>query len=91
MAANFLFAATRPTKAGRKGNCWDNACSETLFSSLKVERLYGQRFQMIREARDEVVAWLLWCNRARMHSMLHYVSPVQFKQDWANAMTKTVA
>jgi transposase InsO family protein len=23
----------------RKGNCWDNACSETLFSSLKVERL----------------------------------------------------
>jgi putative transposase len=23
----------------RKGNCWDNACSETLFGSLKVERL----------------------------------------------------
>jgi putative transposase len=22
----------------RKGNCWDNACSETLFGSLKVER-----------------------------------------------------
>jgi transposase InsO family protein len=21
----------------RKGNCWDNACSETLFGSLKVE------------------------------------------------------
>ena len=24
----------------RKGNCWDNACSETLFGSLKVERLH---------------------------------------------------
>jgi transposase InsO family protein len=23
----------------RKGNCWDNACSETLFGSLKAERL----------------------------------------------------
>jgi transposase InsO family protein len=27
----------------RKGNCWDNACSETLFGSLKVERLHGMR------------------------------------------------
>jgi transposase InsO family protein len=25
----------------RKGTCWDNACSETLFGSLKVERLHG--------------------------------------------------
>ena len=28
----------------RRGNCWDNACSETLFGSLKAERLHGQRF-----------------------------------------------
>jgi len=26
----------------RRGNCWDNACSETVFGSLKVERLHGQ-------------------------------------------------
>jgi transposase InsO family protein len=25
----------------RKGDCWDNAVTETLFSSLKVERLAG--------------------------------------------------
>jgi putative transposase len=75
----------------RKGNCWDNACSETLFSSLKVERLDGQRFQTIREAKNEVVAWLLWYHRTRMHPTLHYVSPVQFEQDWANAMTKIAA
>ena len=25
----------------RKGNCWDNACAESLFGSLKVERLHG--------------------------------------------------
>ena len=48
----------------RKGNCWDNACSETLFGSLKVERLHGQRFKTKREAKDETVAWLLWYNRA---------------------------
>jgi putative transposase len=25
----------------RKGNCWDNAATETLFASLKVERLHA--------------------------------------------------
>jgi len=46
----------------RKGNCWDNACSETLFGSLKVERLHGQRFETRRQAKDETIAWLLWYN-----------------------------
>ena len=79
----------RPSMS-RQGNCWDNACSETLFGSLKVERLHGQRFATIREAKDEVMAWLLWYNRMRMHSTLNYVSPVQFEQDWMDA-TVTIA
>ena len=66
----------------RKGNCWDNACSETLFGSLKVERLYGRRFKTRREAKDEAIDWLLWYNRDRLHSTLAYVSPMQFEQDW---------
>lgn len=52
----------------RKGNCWDNARSETPFGSLKVEPLHGQRFQRIRAAKDETIAGLLWYGRARMHS-----------------------
>jgi transposase InsO family protein len=66
----------------RKGNCWDNACSETLFGSLKVERLHGQRFKTRREAKDEAMAWLLWYNRTRLHSTLAYVSPMQFEENW---------
>ncbi len=66
----------------RKGNCWDNACSETLFASLKVERLHGQRFQTIRQAKDETLDWLLWYNRTRLHSTLKYLSPMQFEQQW---------
>jgi transposase InsO family protein len=69
----------------RKANCWDNACAESLFGSLKVERLHGQRFQTIRQAKDEVIAWLLWYNRTRMHSTLGYVSPMEFEQDWNQA------
>ena len=66
----------------RRGNCWDNACSETLFGSLKVERLHGQRFKTRRQAMDEVVAWMLWYNQTRLHSTLGYVSPVQFEEHW---------
>lgn len=54
----------------RRGNCWDNACSETLFGSLKVERLHGQRFVTRRQAKDEAIAWVLWYNRTRLHSTL---------------------
>jgi putative transposase len=66
----------------RKGNCWDNACSETLFGSLRVERLHGQRLKTRREAKGEIIDWLLWYNRARLHSTLAYVSPMQFELDW---------
>ena len=64
-----------------RGNCWDNACSETLFRSLKGERLHGQRLKTRRQAMDKVVAWMLWYNRARLHSTLAYLSPMQFEEN----------
>ncbi len=69
----------------RKGNCWDNAPSETLFASLKVERLHGQSFHTIRQAKDETLAWLLWYNQSRMHSTINYFSPIQFEQQWQHS------
>ena len=59
-----------------------NACSETLFGSLKVEHLHGQRFETRRQAKDEAIAWLLWYNKARLPSTLAYVSPMQLKSEW---------
>ena len=35
----------------RKGNCWDNSVTETLFGSLKVERLHGMRFSTRRAGK----------------------------------------
>jgi putative transposase len=67
----------------RKGNCWDNAPSEALFASLKVERLHGECFETIRQAKDP--NWLLWYNQTRIHSTLGYVSPMQFEQDWCRS------
>ncbi len=64
----------------RKGNCWDNACSETLFGSLKVERLHGMGFKSHREGKDATLDWLLWYNGSRMHSTLRCLSPAQFER-----------
>jgi putative transposase len=57
---------------------------------MKVERLHGQRFSTIRQAKDETVAWLLWYNRQRMHSTLNYASPVEYEHNW-DRMNETTA
>ena len=66
----------------RKGNCWDNAVTETLFGSLKVERLHGEHYATRRHAKDDVLDWLTFYNRKRMHSTLGYVSPMEFEENW---------
>ncbi len=52
--------------------------------------VHGQRFVTRRQAKDEVVAWLLWYNQTRLHSTLAYVSPMRFEQDWLAAQAKQV-
>jgi putative transposase len=69
----------------RKGNCWDNAPSESVFASLKVERLHGHRFATIQQAREEVLNWVQWYNHTRLHSALKYVSPMQFERQYTAA------
>ena len=66
----------------RRANCWDNAVTETLFGSLKVERLHGETFVTVRAAKDAVMRWVLWYNQKRMHSTIGYQSPDEFEQAW---------
>lgn len=66
----------------RKGDCWDNAPTESWFGSFKNERVHGERF----ETRDEMKAMTfeyieVFYNRRRQHSALGYKSPVQFLND----------
>ena len=75
----------------RKGNCWDNAVTESLWGSLKVGRLHGRHFATRREAMDEVIDWLSFYNHRRLHSTLGYVSPMQFERAWHAAQQKRAA
>jgi putative transposase len=64
----------------RKGNCWDNACVESFFRTLKVERVYHRRYATREEAKQDVFQWIeVFYNRQRRHSTLGYRSPAEFE------------
>ena len=65
----------------RKGNCYDNACVESFFASLKTELVAFERFATRAEAQEALFRWIeLFYNRVRRHSTLGYHSPVDFEQ-----------
>ena len=65
----------------RKGNCWENAVSESFFSHLKAELLADARFPTREQARSEVLRYLVWYNAERLHSTLGYISPSRFEEE----------
>jgi putative transposase len=75
----------------RKGNCWDNAPTESLWSRLKAARVHGVKFATHQHAIDEVMDWIHFYNQKRLHSTLNYVSPMQFEAAWQNTQTKQAA
>lgn len=63
-----------------KGNCYDNACAESFFHSLKVEAIHGERFTTREAMRQTVFEYLETdYNRIRLHSANGYQSPVDFE------------
>jgi putative transposase len=70
----------------RKGNCWDNACSESFFNSLKNERVHGTRYRTQAEAKADIFDYIEpFYNRKRLHSTLGFASPTNFLQQWITA------
>jgi putative transposase len=64
----------------RPGNCYDNAFIESFWSSLKYELVYPQRFATRAEARTAIFDYIeTFYNRTRLHSSLHYLSPLNFE------------
>lgn len=67
----------------RKGNCWDNACAETFFSTIKSERLNHKTYKTREEARHDIF-WYIECfyNRKRRHQAIGYLTPETFKRQF---------
>lgn len=64
----------------RKGDCWDNAVSESFFATLEKELLALQPLQSRSKTRQEVADYIdNYYNLVRLHSHLDYVSPIEFE------------
>lgn len=65
----------------RRGDCWDNACAESFFKSLKSELIGKTIFAGRREAMQAIFEYIeMFYNRIRLHSTLGYVSPADFEE-----------
>lgn len=64
----------------RKGNCWDNAVSESFFATLKKEVVHDACFESKDRARLEIFEYIeSYYNRKRGHVAIDYATPEQFE------------
>src|SRR5579871_4696250 len=76
----------------RKGNCWDNAPTESFFASLKKELVYRTHFASRSEAKAAIFEWIeVWYNRKRRHSSLGYLSPEAFEKQYQPELQRAIA
>lgn len=67
----------------RKGDCWDNAVSESFFASLEKELLIDSFFHRRDDARQAVFEYIEgYYNRGRRHSTLGYLSPFEYERQF---------
>ena len=62
------------------GDCYDNACAESFFHTLKVEAIHGEHFATRKHMRQTVFEYIeVDYNRTRRQSANGYISPMAFE------------
>jgi putative transposase len=75
----------------RRGNCYDNAPTESWFATLKRELVHRRNYATQAEARQDIFEYIeVWYNRQRKHSAIGYMSPIEYEQQWEKS-TATAA
>ncbi|MFN2615889.1 MAG: IS3 family transposase [Thermoleophilaceae bacterium] len=65
---------------GRKGECWDNAVSESFFATFKNELIYTRPWPTRAGLRPAVFDYIEgWYNTRRLHTSLGYRSPAEYE------------
>ncbi|MCA1591868.1 MAG: IS3 family transposase [Acidobacteria bacterium] len=74
----------------RRGNCWDNAVTESFFGILKAE--LGDCFETRQQAGDLLFDYIeVFYNRQRMHSASGYLAPTEYEARYYQAQLKQAA
>ena len=67
-------------RMSRTGNCWDNACVESFFGTLKRELVYHHHYATRDKAKQDIFEYIeKFYNRMRRHSTLGYHSPDKYE------------
>ena len=62
----------------RKGNCWDNACAESFYKTLKDELDILEGGHSVHQVRTAVFEYIeTYYNRSRRHSAIGYAIPIE--------------
>lgn len=73
------------SSVSRKGNPYDNALMESFYKTIKRELIHGAKFTTPEQARKEVFKYIeLYYNTKRMHSSLHYLSPIEYEKAYSS-------
>jgi putative transposase len=68
---------------GRTGICYDNALSESVNGTLKVELVHRTVYPTRKKARDDIARWIeLRYNKTRLHSGLGYRTPQEVMDEY---------
>ena len=67
----------------RKGTPLDNAVVESFFHSLKTELVHQRRFSHDIAAVTEIIKYIEFYNRERLHSGIGYQAPEEYEQQCA--------
>lgn len=72
----------------RKGNPYDNACSESFFATLKKEWIYHRKYKDQAYLDDSLFEYIeLFYNRKRLHSSLENMTPKEYYHKYKNEKT----
>jgi len=62
-----------------KGNCFDNAISESFFSTLKTELIFFEKYQTRKQAQSSIFEYIeIFYNCKRKHSSLGNKTPYEY-------------
>ena len=90
--SNALVARGALQSMSRKGNCWDNAVTESFFGPLEQELVQGRVFTSIASARTEVSDYIhRLYNTKRLYSTNGYQSPSATESVFNQALEASAA
>lgn len=63
----------------RKGSPHDNAVAESTYKSTKVEFVYPNTFETLKQLEVELADYVHWWNYLRLHGSLDYETPMDYR------------